>query len=284
MNEQALKDRIKTIAKAEGREFGEVWRSLVLERFLARISGSDYRDQFIFKGGLLLSHYIEIGRETKDVDFLANLINADIPNVEKAFTEICSVGIDDGFSFEFFDLNPLDQPHMNYPGYRLNLNLKFGEKMKDKIQVDVGVGDLVDPKLESMELYQYRGKPIFEGEITLQIYPVETIFAEKLETVVSKGAANSRMKDFHDLVLLCRENGLLDVSKIQESIDRTFKNRKTKKELPVIFEGDDYKLMQPLWVAHLRGLGQVATNLSMPDALESVVAEINDWININKIS
>lgn len=284
MNEQALKERIKNISKAEGKEFGEIWRSLVLERFLARISNSDYRDKFIFKGGLLLSHYIDIGRETKDVDFLANQINADIPNVEKAFTEICSVDIKDGFSFEFSDLTPLEQPHMNYPGYRLSLNLKFGQKMKDKIQVDVGVGDLVDPKLESLELYQYKGKPIFEGAITLQIYPVETIFAEKLETVSSKGAANSRMKDFHDLLLLCREKDLLDISKLQDNIDRTFENRNTAKDLPVAFDSDDYTTMQPLWAAHLRRLGKVAKDLSLPDTLESAVTEINNWITKNKVS
>lgn len=284
MNEQALKERIKNISRAEDKEFGEVWRSLVLERFLARISNSDYRDKFIFKGGLLLSHYIDIGRETKDVDFLANQFNADIPNVKKAFTDICSVEIKDGFSFEFSELTPLEQPHMNYPGYRLSLSLRFGQKMKDKIQVDVGVGDQVDPKLQSLDLYQYKGKPIFEGAITLQIYLVETIFAEKLETVSSKGAANSRMKDFHDLLLLCRESDLLDISKVQESIDRTFTNRNTAKDLPVAFDSDDYSAMQPLWAAHLRRLGKVAKDLSLPDNLELVIEKINNWIIKNYIS
>lgn len=284
MNEQALKDRIKSIAKDEGKDFGEVWRSLVLERFLARISGSEYRDQFIFKGGLLLSHYIDIGRETKDVDFLANKINADVPNIEKSFIEICNVQIDDGFSFKFAEVVPLEQPHMNYPGYRLNIDLTFGQKMKDKIQVDIGVGDFVDPKLESLELYEYKGKPIFEGAITLQIYPVETIFAEKLETVVSKGAANSRMKDFHDLLLLSREKDLLDMAKLQSSIDTTFKTRNSNKEFPVVFEEDEFTAMQTLWAAHLRKLGKTAAQLSLPAILKLVVTELNDWLKDNRIS
>lgn len=70
--------------------------------------------------------------------------------------------------------------------------------MKDKIQIDVGVGDAVEPKNLKIKLFQYRGKPFFEEAISLLVYPIETIFAEKLETVISKGAGNSRMKDYHD--------------------------------------------------------------------------------------
>ena len=283
MNEQALKERIKNISQIEGKEFGEIWRLLVLERFLSRISNSDHRDHFIFKGGLLLSHYVKIGRETKDVDFLANKIIADIPNIKQAFTQICAIKIDDGFTFDLFEITTLEQPHMNYPGYRVILDLKFGQKMKDKIQVDVGVGDIVDSKIELLELYQYKGKPIFEGEITLQVYPVETIFAEKLETISSKGAANSRMKDFHDLFILCREKSLLDISKVKNDIDKTFHHRNTKKDLPVKFDAGDLIAMQVLWAAHLRRLGKIVKELSIPNSLESVVTEINNWLKKNNI-
>ena len=73
MNEQALKERVKAIAGAENRTFGEVWKRLLLERFLVRLSRSEYADRLIFKGGLLLSHYFDIGRETKDIDVLQGL-------------------------------------------------------------------------------------------------------------------------------------------------------------------------------------------------------------------
>lgn len=74
--------------------------------------------------------------------------------------------------------------------------------MKDKIQVDVGIGDEVMPKNLKIKLFQYKGKPFFENAISLPVYPIETFFAEKLETVISIGAGNSRMKDYHDQ--LCR--------------------------------------------------------------------------------
>ena len=172
---------------------------------------------------------------------------------------------------------------MGSPGYRLSLNLKFGNKMKDKIQVDIGVGDIVDPRFESLDLYQCKGKPFFEGAVSLQVYPVETIFAEKLETVVSKGAANSIMKDFHDLVLMCREKNLLDISKVKNDIFKTFEYRNSKKDLPLQFSKDDLTNMQQLWSAHLRKLGSVATDLRIPGLLQELVGEINVWLNENNI-
>ena len=146
MNEQALKERLKNIAALEKRTFNEVWRELALERLLVRLAKSDQSEKFIFKGGLLLSHYLEIGRETKDADFLARELNAEAPHIEKAFQGICAIDISDGFSFAYSNITPLEQPHMNYPGFRVTLDLRFGPKMKDRIQVDIGVGDVVEPK------------------------------------------------------------------------------------------------------------------------------------------
>lgn len=283
MNEQALKERLKNIAKIEKRTFNEVWRELVLERLLVRISHSKYSDKFIFKGGLLLSHYIDIGRETKDADFLATQLNADIPNIENAFNQICSIKIDDGFSFSYSNISSLEQSHMNYPGFRLNLNLKFDEKMKDRIQVDIGVGDIVEPNVESLELYQYKGKPIFEGSVSLRVYPVETIFAEKLESIVSKGAANSRMKDYHDLLLLCRKKDLLNLSKLKDDILKTFENRNTKLEPPLNFSEEDFTLMEQLWSGHRRGLVQIAIKLNIPEKIKDLILEVNSWIFKNEL-
>ena len=95
----------------------------------------------------------------------------------------------------------LPEKDMTHKCYRINLSLKFGN-MKDRVQLDVGVGDIIEPTQESLELYHYRGKPIFEGTVSLQVYPMETIFAEKMDSVVSRADTNSRMKDYHDLVLL----------------------------------------------------------------------------------
>lgn len=156
MNEQALKEKLKFIAKEKDLLFNDTWKRLILERFLVRLSESEYSDKFIFKGGLLLSRYIEMGRETKDIDFLVQSLEAKNRKITEAFKSISSIDTNDGFQFSFLSISQLDQTHMNYPGFRVKLNVGFG-KMKDSIQVDLGAGDAVSPKLESLELCKYRG-------------------------------------------------------------------------------------------------------------------------------
>jgi len=209
MNEQALKARLKHIAKEFGKSFNEVWKLLVLERFLARLSRSEYSDKFIFKGGLLLSYYVVIVRETTDIDLLAKRLHAEKSHIEQIIQEICLLHLNDGFQMRLDNLDDLDHQHMNYPGFQARVAVQFGV-MSDKFNVDVGVGDAVEPVTLTWPSFIYKEKPLFEDSISLEVYPVETIFAEKLETVISRGAANSRMKDFHDLLLLCRQSKLID--------------------------------------------------------------------------
>lgn len=190
INEQALKERLQTIAKEKEIPFNACWKQLLLERFLFRLSRSLYVDKFIFKGGFLLSYMMKIGRETVDLDFLLTRINLEAKGLQEVFEEIVDMSSEDGFSFSFERIEVLSQPHMEYPGYRVTFTVSFA-KMKDRIHVDVGIGDIVEPENREIELFKYRGKPFFEESISLLVYPIETIFAEKLETVLSKGPRNS---------------------------------------------------------------------------------------------
>ncbi len=135
-------------------------------------------------------------------------MKAEEKELQEVFEQIITVHSADGFAFSFDSIELLNQPHMDYPGYRVILNTTLAN-MKDKIQIDVGVGDVVDPLTLEISLVKYRGKPFYENVISLLVYPVETIFSEKLETILSKGAGNSRMKDYHDLILLIRRDGIL---------------------------------------------------------------------------
>lgn len=280
MNDAALKDRLKEIAKTKSITFNEAWKQLLLERFLARLSHSEHQEEFIFKGGLLLAQYLIIGRETTDADFLMTKLQVAMPVIKTAMTEVVTVEIKDGFKFSLSDVEELNQPHMDYPGFRVSLNASFG-KMKDIVQVDIGVGDLVDAITDTFQPFQYKGKPIFEGEISLLMYPVETIFAEKLETIISKGTVNSRMKDYHDIILMIREIDLLDIQKTKKSITSTFKNRGTMLTIPLQFDGTGIKQMQTMWSRHLNGLGLFKEKLSLPEQMTNVLDEINLWLLAN---
>lgn len=273
INEQALKDRLQTIAKEKGIPFNSCWKQLLLERFLARLGRSVYADKLIFKGGFLLAYMMKIGRETVDLDFLLNRMKAEKTTLEETCKEIAAVSLEDGFIFSFAGVELLSQPHMDYPGYRITFNTHFA-KMKDKIHIDVGAGDVVEPHTLEIRLFQYRGKPFFEDAVSLLVYPVETIFAEKLETVLSKGSKNSRMKDYHDLLLLVRSQGLIRSSKLKEALIKTFENRGTALG-KIHFDSAELKSLQQLWRAHLHGLGDIAKDLALPKNIEEVIDEIN---------
>ena len=277
MNETALKERLKIIAQEKGITFNETWKQFLLERFLARLSRSKHQGRFIFKGGLLLAQYIIIGRETVDADFLMQRLKSEAPSIQSAMMEIISIDLGDKFQFEWDSIEELMQPHMSYPGFRITLKTYFG-KMKDKIQVDIGVGDLVNPIEENIRVLQYKGKPIFGDEITLMIYPAETIFSEKLETIISKGAINSRMKDYHDLLLLSREKELLENNKLLAAIHTTFQHRGTNLKLPIQFDTIGIQTLQKLWVNHLRTLGSFKEQLNLPNEIMVVIQEINSYL------
>ncbi len=277
INEQALKDRIQVVSRERNIPFNACWKQLLLERFLARLAGSMHANKFIFKGGFLLSFLMEIGRETMDLDFLLTFMKAERTQLQETVEQISLIDLEDGFIFSFDSIELLNQPHMEYPGYRIVLNAAFG-KMKDKIQVDVGVGDTVEPQARELSLFQYRGKPIFERVISLQVYPVETVFSEKLETILSKGAGNTRMKDYHDLILLIRNDGLINIEKLTGSITSTFSNRGTVLR-PIEFVETDLKAIQRLWSAHLQGLGDIVQDFDLPKNISAVIEEVNMYIS-----
>ena len=276
INQQSLKDRLQTIAKEKEVPFNACWKQLLLERFLSRLGRSSYVDKLIFKGGFLLSYLIKIGRETIDIDFLLTKMKAEKNLLQEICEEISAIPSNDGFNFSFSKIDLLSQPHMDYPGYRITLNASFAQ-MKDKIHIDIGIGDVVTPQQVELNLYQYKGKPFFEESVSLHVYPIESIFAEKLETILYKGSGNSRMKDYHDLYLLSRGN-LTEFQKLKAAIQKTCSNRGTPFS-EIKFDSNGLKVLQKLWSAHLFGLGNIAQELQLPKEIEIVIKIINQEIS-----
>ena len=136
---------------------------------------------------------------------------------------------------------------------------------------------MVDPLTLEIPLVKYRGKPFYENVISLLVYPVETIFSEKLETILSKGAANSRMKDYHDLILLIRKEGMLDQDKLKEAVANTFSHRGTTLK-SIQFDDSALKAMQKLWAAHLRDIGGYAEELNLPKDISLAIEEVNKYV------
>ena len=275
--ESKLKSQLRAVAEEQNRTINDVWKQLVLERFLARLSQSPHRQHLIFKGALLLARYIAIGRETSDADFLLRALKGNEESMKKATLEISAIDLSDGFLFSFKSMEILDQPHMEYPGYRIFLSAVFG-KMRDTIGLDIGIGDPVEPKAIPIKLLRMKDKSIFESEIILIAYPPETILSEKLESIFRRGGTTSRMKDFHDAIMLFRNGQLFEKDRFQMAVKTTFDHRGTAFNPPLTYDAKELLVLQTRWEAHLRGLAKKPTRPVLPDNFLEVVEELNKFL------
>lgn len=275
--EKSFKAKLRAIAKEKNRDPADLWQTLTLERFLVRLAKSEYREHFVLKGGILLSKYIEIGRETTDLDFLARKISNEVDGLKIVFEKIASIDLQDGFLFKEIKASELTHPHMGYPGVEVGMMAYFG-KTRFKVAIDIGFGDIVDSIEYSIPLTTYSKGGLFEGNVTLPCYPKEFIFAEKLETVIHRGSFNSRMKDFHDLYSMISSKPSLDNA---EGIIRlVFEHRETNLALPIAYEEDEMNRLQNFWNEYLRNL-RTENLTSLPKNIADVIATINNWLRSN---
>lgn len=194
------------------------------ERLLYRVSVSQYKDNFVLKGGSLL--YALDGLDTRptvDVDFLADRISRDREYLEKVFKEILSIPCEkDGVSFDITSIT--SEPitvDKDYPGTRFHLTAMM-DTIVHNMSIDIGFGDVVTPCPESVDF------PMLIQDIpsiNLQAYSIETVLAEKFHTMIDRDVLNSRMKDFFDCyqILTTKE---ITQDTLQEAIYATFDNRK----------------------------------------------------------
>lgn len=274
--ENSFKSRLRNIAREKRLDPAQLWQNLVLERFLVRLSHSSHSSHFILKGGVLLSHYVELNRYTQDLDFLVQRLSNEVETLEKILSDVINVAVDDGFRFADLKVNDLPHPHMKYPGVCASMVSFFG-KTRFPVNIDLGFGDVVTPTAMTIPLTHGSKGALLESEVKVTCYPKEFIFAEKLETIIYRGANNSRMKDFHDLRVMI-SSGVLDSKRTEKVVNSVFEHRKTQKLLPITFTDRELDGLQRFWTAHLRGLPQGHT---MPADLNLVITDINTWLQNN---
>ena len=270
--ERSLKDRVKAIATEQNRAFNDLWKTLVLERFLARLSRSPRLDQLIFKGGFLLSKYLRLGRETADLDFSLKNTNGSMESIRALIQEIIALPGDDGFTFTEITVEQMNHPHMQYPGYEVSTMGILGQT-RTAIRIDLGVGDHVNPESRSIELLALNNKPLFETDILLQVYPLSYIFAEKLEAIVYRGGTNTRMKDFYDLIVLSQLRDFAP-QKHKDVIEAVFEHRGTKLPTNLSYDAEAIVSLSRNW---RRVVGALAVEFQgiVPAEFPEVVLEIN---------
>lgn len=247
MNSDKLKNIISKKAHGNSDISQKFYQLFYFERILERISISNYKGQIILKGGLLLTSIIgDDERTTKDMDATLKGIPLTKNDVEKVFNEILHIDIDDGVSFQIISIKDI-RLEDEYGGFRLNILSKL-DNNKTYITVELTTGDVITPR----EM-KYNYNSIFEDKkIPIMSYTLETILAEKFQTIVTRGLLNTRLKDFYDVYILINAKiDDLNRSNLIKAIRNTFKWRETNFDLEqfneVINDLSDDNNMNNLW-------------------------------------
>ena len=203
----------------------------MMERLLERISLSDYKDNFILKGGMLVAALVGVDiRSTIDMDATIKNYPVSLETIEKAFSSIISIPIDDGITIIIKKICEIRDDD-DYSGFRISLDSKLGNA-RIPLKVDITTADKITPKEIS-----YKFDLLLEDRsIEILAYNTETVLAEKIETIISRSIANTRMRDFYDVYILLKlqiEN--IDFKILSKATINTADKRNTRK---ILSEGD----------------------------------------------
>lgn len=223
MNKAKLTALCHNISKQTGLTFNSVMTYYFLEVILKKLSRSSYADHYIFKGGFLLSNIIGVeSRSTVDIDFLFHKQTLSEENVQQQLEEILSE-VKNNIQFSIQSITTIKESD-NYGGYRATILCQL-ENIKQIIHLDIATGDVVTPQPIT---YDY--KAIFNDEnFPIIAYTIETVLAEKLQTIYSRSFLNSRSKDFYDVYILSKlKKDDIDLAQLKMACERTFSYRETE--------------------------------------------------------
>ena len=192
-----LKDLIRNLSKKKSADAQILMRKYMMERFLERISLSEYKNQFILKGGMLVAAMVGLdARATMDLDATIKGTNVSVADVEMIISRIISVPLDDGVSFRIKQISEIME-EADYPGVRVSMETKF-DGVITPLKIDISTGDVITPG----EIKYNFNLMLEDRTIEVWAYNLETVLAEKLETVISRNVTNTRMRDFYDIYIL----------------------------------------------------------------------------------
>ena len=208
---------IKKMAKEKNISPQLVMQNYMLERLLERISLSNYHNNFIFKGGFLISSIVGLSsRATMDLDTTIKGFTLTHNSITAIFKEICDIEIDDDITFEFINVTDIRKTD-DYPGIRVSLKAYYAP-ISVSLTVDVTTGDIITPK----EIKYHHNSMFDDKVIRILAYNLETILAEKIETVLSRSIANTRPRDYYDIyILYSLHNENINEETLKEALEKT---------------------------------------------------------------
>lgn len=250
---RSIKARLLNMADGDNKKYQQLVVRFFHERLLFRLSKSDYRERFILKGGALLYAFEKfMPRPTLDIDFMGRRIDNDKENILSAFKSIAAMSYpEDGITFhhEIMTANDITV-EKKYPGVRINMTANIGTYMQN-LTLDIGFGDIIVPSPTELEY-----PTIFDTmeEPAIMAYSLETVVAEKFQTMIDRGRFNSRMKDYFDLYRIFSVHKF-DEPLLSEAIKATFQNRGTEFVEKHDFFSEDFEndaMLNQQWISYVR--------------------------------
>lgn len=273
---EQIKGRIKSVAKQNNADARTLMRIYMMERFLERLAQSEYRDNFIIKGGILVTAMIGVAhRSTMDIDTSMKNLNLSAEDALRVVNQVKDIDLDDGVSFEVKDVSNI-MDVMEYPGIRVTMNANVG-RLITPLKIDISTGDVITPRA-----IEFNYDLLLEDRsISLWSYNLETILAEKLQTVLARGILNTRMRDFYDIrMLLDTYEDKVNKAVLKDAFAATCKKRGTDhlqeqaEEIIKIIEADEQ--LQVLWRAYQKKYSYAA-EIDYASVI-SGVRKLMDWI------
>ena len=271
-----LKDLIRNLSREKSADAQLLMRNYMMERFLERLTQSEYRDNFIIKGGILVTAMIGVAhRSTMDIGTSMKNLNLSAEDALRVVNQVKDIDLDDGVSFEVKDVsNIMDE--MEYPGIRVTMNANVG-RLITPLKIDISTGDVITPRA-----IEFNYDLLLEDRsIKLWSYNLETILAEKLQTVLARGILNTRMRDFYDIrMLVDTYEDKVNKAVLKDAFAATCKKRGTDnlqeqaEEIVKIIEADEQ--IQVLWRAYQKKYSYAA-DIDYASVIRGV-RKLMDWI------
>ena len=262
--------RLKNRAKASSISYQQCLQLFFQEEFLRRLAASPYKNNFILKGGFLISAIVGLEtRTTMDLDTTIKGFTLTHESIREIFSEICDLKLDDDVSFDLISISDIREGD-DYPGIRLALKANY-LPISVPLTVDVTTGDIITPR----EI-KYTIPMMFDKRsINILAYNIETILAEKIETVLSRSIANTRPRDFYDIHILSALRGAeCNPSTLRQALEGTAAKRGSQKALDnyadIVTEIRNSTQLQDFWKRYQRD-SDYAKGISFNDTCDSIL-------------
>lgn len=269
-SDASLRGKIKALAKKNNLKPQELLQMYLFEHLLMRLEKSDYAETFVLKGGLLISSMTGLAqRTTMDMDTTVVGMDMDKDTVSEAVVAICAVDAGDGMEYFFERIEPIREGD-EYANWRAHLRVRYG-KIDAPVKIDITTGDEIVPgRVEYCYPLMFE-----EGAVMVLSYPLETVLAEKLETVVSRGIANTRGRDYYDIHALLRlKSGEIEWDSLREAIVATASRRGSLGRMgdyeAVLDEVRESDMMRSIWSSYVSA-SPYAASLDFEEAVDSAI-------------